>query len=55
MNNGSGRVFVKQVSLQEVVSKSYFSDQGKVIEEEKVRNIWKEMKEGMKAWVPVNA
>lgn len=55
VNNGSGRVFVKEVSLQEVICKSYFNDRGKVIEEEKARNLWKEMQEGLKAWSPANA
>ena len=55
VNNGSGKVLVKQVALQEVVWKSCFNEQGKVIEEEKERNLWKEMQEGMKAWTPGNA
>jgi len=55
INNGSGRVFVKEVALQEVVCKSYFNDRGKVIDEEKARKLWKEMQEGMRAWAPANA
>ncbi len=50
VNNGGGRVQLKQITLQEVVRSRGFDKQGKVIEEEKTRNLWKEMEEGMKAW-----
>ncbi|MHA1185312.1 MAG: hypothetical protein ACTSSK_00335 [Candidatus Heimdallarchaeota archaeon] len=49
VNNGSGRVKVEKVSLQHVERSRGFNGQGKVIEEEKVRNLWKEMEEGMTA------
>ena len=49
-NNGAGKVKVKQVALQEVKRTRGFDQQGKVSEEERTRNLWKEMQEGLQAW-----
>lgn len=55
VNNGGGRVQLKQITLQEVVRSRGFDKNGKVVEEEKTRNLWKEMEEGMKTWPKTNA
>ncbi|MGC9780503.1 MAG: hypothetical protein HZR80_14750 [Candidatus Heimdallarchaeota archaeon] len=55
INNGSGKVKIKQVMLQQVDRSRAFDNQGKVIEKEKARNLWKEMQDGMKAWPTTNA
>jgi len=49
-NNGAGKTKMLKVILQEVVRSRGFDRQGKVIEEEKTRNLWKEMEEGLAAW-----
>ncbi len=54
VNNGSGKVNIHSVALQEVTRSRGFNKQGKVVEEEKIRNLWKEMEEGMKAWPKAN-
>ncbi|NPD90695.1 MAG: hypothetical protein HGN29_18445 [Asgard group archaeon] len=55
VNNGGGKVHMKRITLQEVVRSSSFGKQGKVIQQEKIRNLWKEMKEGVEAWPKTNA
>lgn len=55
VNNGGGRVQLQQIALQEVVRSRWFDKNGKVVEEEKTRNLWKEMEEGTKAWPKTNA
>jgi len=50
VNNGSGEMRILEVVLQQVERYRGFNEYGKVIEEEKTRNLWKEMQEGMKAW-----
>jgi len=48
-NNGAGKVTILQINLQEVVKTRTLDKQGKVIEEEQSRNLWKEMQEGLEA------
>ncbi|MHA1435278.1 MAG: hypothetical protein ACTSO7_15660 [Candidatus Heimdallarchaeota archaeon] len=48
-NNGAGKVTVKEVNLQQVERSRRFNAQGKVVEEEKTRNLHKEMREAMNA------
>ena len=55
VNNGSGKVTINSIALQEVKRTRAFGRDGKVVETETTRNLWKEMQEGMKAWPPVNA
>ncbi len=55
VNNGSGKVNIHSVELQEVIRSQGFDKNGKVFEEEKIRNLKKEKKEGMKAWSKANA
>ncbi len=49
VNNGAGKIILEEVALQEVI-RTRTINKGKVIEEEKERNLWKEMEEGMSAW-----
>ncbi|MFW9922076.1 MAG: RAMP superfamily CRISPR-associated protein [Candidatus Thorarchaeota archaeon] len=49
-SNGSGKVEVKQLALQEVIRSRTLDAMGKVVEEEKARNLWKDMQEGLEAW-----
>lgn len=49
-NNGAGKTKIVKITLQEVNRTRGFSSQGRVVEEEKVRNLWKEMEEGLQAW-----
>ncbi|MHA1127065.1 MAG: hypothetical protein ACTSQX_15670 [Candidatus Heimdallarchaeota archaeon] len=46
-NNGAGKVTIKEVNLQQVERSRGFNAQGKVVEEEKIRNLHKEMREAM--------
>jgi len=48
-NNGAGKVTIKEVHLQQVERSRGFNAQGKVVEEEKTRNLHKEMREAMNA------
>ncbi len=49
VNNGAGKLVLKEIVLQEV-ERSRTIRKGKVIEEEKVRNLWKQMEEALEAW-----
>ena len=49
-NNGAGKTKVLEVALQQVERSRGFTTEGKVVEKEKTRNLWKEMEEGLKAW-----
>ncbi|MHA1743153.1 MAG: hypothetical protein ACTSV6_02755, partial [Candidatus Heimdallarchaeota archaeon] len=50
VNNGAGKMKILKVALQEVVRERTFDQKGRVVERERVRNLWKEMQEGLKAW-----
>jgi len=50
VNNGAGKMKILKVALQEVVRERTFDQKGRVVERELVRNLWKEMQEGLKAW-----
>ncbi|MHA1435722.1 MAG: RAMP superfamily CRISPR-associated protein [Candidatus Heimdallarchaeota archaeon] len=49
VNNGAGKINLEDVALQEI-ERTRTIKKGKVHEEEKERNLWKEMEEGMSAW-----
>jgi hypothetical protein len=49
VNNGAGKIILEEVALQEV-ERTRTIKKGKVIEEEKERNLWKEMEEAMNSW-----
>ncbi|MHA1759535.1 MAG: hypothetical protein ACTSXA_02825, partial [Candidatus Heimdallarchaeota archaeon] len=49
VNNGSGKINLEDVALQEI-ERTRTIKKGKVLEEEKERNLWKEMDEGISAW-----
>ncbi|MHA1126588.1 MAG: hypothetical protein ACTSQX_13260 [Candidatus Heimdallarchaeota archaeon] len=49
VNNGSGKIILEEVAMQEV-ERTRTIKKGKVIEEEKERNLWKEMEEAMNTW-----
>lgn len=48
-NNGSGKLELEEVILQEVM-RTRTINEGKVIEEEQERNLWKDMEKVMKTW-----
>jgi len=52
-NNGAGKTKILEVVLQQVERSRGFTKEGKVLEEERTRNLWKEMQEGLAAWPPV--
>ncbi|HUU77603.1 MAG TPA: RAMP superfamily CRISPR-associated protein [candidate division Zixibacteria bacterium] len=49
VNNGAGKIILEEVALQEV-ERTRTIKKGKVVEEEKERNLWKEMEEAMNSW-----
>ena len=50
VSNGAGDVILENLALQEVVRTRTIGRRGKIIEEEKEKNLWKEMEEGLAAW-----
>ncbi len=50
VNNGSGRLELKEIILQEIIRTRTISKNGKIIQEEKERNLWKQLEEAMEAW-----
>ncbi len=50
VNNGSGEIILEKVALQEVVRTRAIGKKGTIIEEEKEKNLWKEMEEGLASW-----
>jgi len=50
VNNGAGEIILEKVALQEVVRTRAIGKKGTIIEEEKEKNLWKEMEEGLSAW-----
>lgn len=50
INNGSGRLELQEITLQEVIRTRTIGKNGKVVQEEKERNLWKELAEAMEAW-----
>lgn len=47
INNGSGRLKIHEVNYQKVIRTRTIGNKGKIVEEEKVRNLWKELEEIM--------
>ena len=50
INNGAGRLELLEIALQEVIRTRTISKNGKILEEEKERNLWKQMEEALEAW-----
>lgn len=50
INNGSGRLELQEIILQEVIRTRTVGINGKVVQEEKERNLRKELVEAMEAW-----
>ncbi|MGC9780222.1 MAG: hypothetical protein HZR80_13335 [Candidatus Heimdallarchaeota archaeon] len=50
VNNGSGKIELLEIVLQEVFRTRTIGKNGKIIEEEKERNLWKQMEEALEAW-----
>jgi hypothetical protein len=50
INNGSGKIELLEIILQEVIRTRTIGKNGKITEEEKERNFWKQMEEALEAW-----
>lgn len=50
INNGAGDITIEKLALQEVVRTRTIGKNGRIIEEEKEKNLWKEMEEGLATW-----
>jgi len=50
INNGSGKIELLELTLQEVIRTRTIGKHGKILEEEKERNLWKQMGEALEAW-----
>lgn len=50
INNGSGRLILQEIVLQEVIRTRRISKKGKVIEEEQEKNLWKQLEGALEAW-----
>ncbi|MHA1306613.1 MAG: RAMP superfamily CRISPR-associated protein [Candidatus Heimdallarchaeota archaeon] len=49
INNGAGKIELLEIALQEV-TRTRTVVKGKVIDEEKTKNLWKQMEEALEAW-----
>ncbi|NHJ32015.1 MAG: hypothetical protein FK732_04050 [Asgard group archaeon] len=50
INYGSGKIELLEITLQEVIRTRTIGKNGKIIEKEKERNLWKQMGEALGAW-----
>ena len=50
INNGAGKLELLEIALQEVIRTRTINKNGKIIEEEKERNLWKQMEEAIEVW-----